>query len=612
LNRSTSSLNPVSVFVPYAAVFIDGQATFDNFKQVVKSLSRTDTLFWCARLNLILADPNVDEKTRQQHCLDLFFTSQQIQTLNEFVRGHGGPDRVRVVHRGALLELIRWVCLFCLDHPCDGETFNKNVVRETFIKALLMASEFWGKRVYNDFVFEGASIDEKRTNALASIRHSSAEARCHPRQFEALARGAKIFGEIILNFYTDFSTEFHKSTELSLGEYYLCLCTIMVQYMNSYAKTGVGSKNDSGIFTMKGIRDPAPHMEALFEKFLTLQSTMPEKYTSAFCAKTQGEPTEFNRNYSLKPLRERPILRATDGRMVILDPIYFAEKASVGPLFHVLNQTNQNNLFTAFGHAFEAYVGNILQHVYPDAGSYFARRLYSDVREATDNGIQVADFVIDDVTDIVVLEAKAVWIQDEKLTQDNPKVFVEHLQNRYGGERNDKGYNQLARNITKISSNEWQPVGIDLTRTKRVFPVLLVHDALLDAPAFGYFLAEKFRERLQPDSLDAGEWMVKGRFLVAPLVLMTIDDLECLESSLDKFSMVDLLKAYSVATPDRMVSLHNFLAANSKLFPLIHNKSMASRCITILDECMERVFSIKDEIVLVDGTSERKGGEDDE
>ena len=56
----TSSLNPVGVYVPYDAVFSDGPVTFDYFKKVVKSLSRTDTLFWCARLNLIIADPRVD------------------------------------------------------------------------------------------------------------------------------------------------------------------------------------------------------------------------------------------------------------------------------------------------------------------------------------------------------------------------------------------------------------------------------------------------------------------------------------------------------------------------------------------------------------------------
>jgi hypothetical protein len=129
-----------------------------------------------------------------------------------------------------------------------------------------------------------------------------------------------------------------------------------------------------------------------------------------------------------------------------------------------------------------------------------------------------------------------------------------------------------------------------------MYPVLLVHDALLDAPVSGYFLAEEFKQQLQPDSSDVEEWMVKGRFRVAPLIVMTIDDLECLEYSLSKFTLVDLLKAYSTATPDRLVSLNNFLSANSEQFPLFHNKSLAAGCETILAECMNRVFPTKEAI----------------
>ncbi|HKM77707.1 MAG TPA: hypothetical protein VJZ03_01410, partial [Candidatus Bathyarchaeia archaeon] len=592
ITKNTTTSNPVISFTPYNAVFSDGAATFDHFKQILKSLSRTDTLFWCARLNLILADPNMDEKTKQEYYLNCFFTAQQIQALNKFVMAHGGSDHVGVVHRGALLELIRWTCLLCSDHSADGETFNKPEVREAFARVLLMASELWGKRVYGDSAFEGTSLDEKRTNALALIRHSMAETRCHPQRVEAIARGAKLFRILLPKFYADFLLEFHNSTGLNLDEYYLCLCTIMVHYTNSGVKTGVGGKEESGIFTLEGIRNSAPHMEALFGKFVELQSTTSEELMSAFWPDMQDEPTEFKCKYSLKPLRERPILKAADGRMIILDPVCFAEKAVVGPLFNVLSQANQNNLFTAFGYAFEDYVGNILQHVYPDPGTHLARRLYPNVREVTHNGIQVADFIIDNVSEIIVIETKAVWIQDDMMSHDDPKVFVEHLRAKYGGEgsKSKKGYKQLARSVSKISTQEWQPAGIDLTRTKRVYPVLIVHDDLLDAPVFGHFLAEEFRNELQPDSLDAGGWMIKGRFHVAPLIVITIDDMECLESSLTTFTLIDLLNAYSKATPDRMVSLNNFLAVNSIQFPLIHNKNLAAGCETILNECMRLVF----------------------
>jgi hypothetical protein len=79
MNRKTVNDSPVMIFAPYEAVFKDGPPTLDHFKRTVKSLSRTDTLLWCARVNLILADPNLDERAKQQQFLDIFFESQQIE-----------------------------------------------------------------------------------------------------------------------------------------------------------------------------------------------------------------------------------------------------------------------------------------------------------------------------------------------------------------------------------------------------------------------------------------------------------------------------------------------------------------------------------------------------
>ncbi len=495
------------------------------------------------------------------------------------------------------MELIRWVCLVCADHPDDSYTFRKFEARETFAQVLLMSNELWEQRVYGKSAFEGESIDEKRTNSLGLFRRSLMETRYHPQQADVIARGAKLFSEIYPTFYADFASEFFNRTGLSLHDYYVCLLAIMTNYMNSPAKTDIGGKNDSGIFSQKIIQDSAPHTLELFEKFFSLLSITPEELTVSLWRGTGEEPREVGGQFSLKPLRERPILKAADGRMIILDPVFFAEKASVGPLFHLMDagtpKKTSSALFTAFGHAFEVYVGMVLQHVYPDPGPYLAKRLHADVRETKNNAIQVADFIVDDVSEIVIIEAKSTRLQDDKMSQNNPEIFVEHLRTRLGGETEDQGYNQLARSIHRISAQEWHPVGIDLTKTRRIYPILLVHDDLLGAPLFGNFLAGEFKYQLQPDSLDRAGWMTKGRFSVAPLIVMTVDDLERLETSLRKFRLVDLLNAYSAEVPDRLVSLNNFLAANPDKFPLYRSESLASSTKAILEESIRRIFPDK-------------------
>jgi hypothetical protein len=56
----------------------------------------------------------------------------------------------------------------------------------------------------------------------------------------------------------------------------------------------------------------------------------------------------------------------------------------------------------------------------------------------------------------------------------------------------------------------------------------------------------------------------KGRFLVSSLIVMTIDDLEALESSTQNFGICELLRDYSAALPDRLDSLHNYIVADRK------------------------------------------------
>jgi hypothetical protein len=88
-----------------------------------------------------------------------------------------------------------------------------------------------------------------------------------------------------------------------------------------------------------------------------------------------------------------------------------------------------------------------------------------------------------------------------------------------------------------------------------IHPVLLVHDTRLNAPAYGTFLDAEFRALL--GSVPPGK-------RVMPLTVMTIADLENLESSVDQFSMRQLLADYAAAHPDGLVSLHNFMACDPR------------------------------------------------
>lgn len=70
-------MNPTGVYVPVHEVFPGIPHDFDDFAFLHRKLSRTDALFWCARLNLIISNPaSPDHKARQQYGLNMWANDQ--------------------------------------------------------------------------------------------------------------------------------------------------------------------------------------------------------------------------------------------------------------------------------------------------------------------------------------------------------------------------------------------------------------------------------------------------------------------------------------------------------------------------------------------------------
>jgi hypothetical protein len=160
-----------------------------------------------------------------------------------------------------------------------------------------------------------------------------------------------------------------------------------------------------------------------------------------------------------------------------------------------------------------------------------------------------------DAHQAAVMEIKAAFLSEAAIADPNPETLLNEIRSKYGAasdkaERN-KGVAQLARSIGTIARGEWNGPNGEFAETKTLYPVLLVHDGRLDAPALGNFLEADFRALLGPVPEDRR---------VAPLTIMTIQDLESLEKSVRSFGLLDLLADYSHECPDRMRSLHNYIA----------------------------------------------------
>jgi hypothetical protein len=342
--------------VPETGVFVSVDAVFPGLRAdettligLLRELSRTDTLFWCARVNLIVSGPGPeDRKTRQQKAFNTLLTREEIEAINRVAAEHGGADHVQVFFRGQLLEMIRWAARYSVDQPGDGETFNDPVVRRRFVQAALIASDLWSKRVFADrFTLEGG-VELARHRALGTIRKAIEESAVAPEMEASLGRGWALFSEYFPRHYPAFADEFRAVTGLTPEEYYVCVAAIVIHFMSP--------RRETPIFNWRQAAAATPFRD-VFPRDAFLESQTADELAASVWIE--------DRFAGYRALRERPLLRTDDDRTIVIDPVFYSERASVGPLFHLLgrgvSKKKANQIFGAFGKAFEDYTADLLK-----------------------------------------------------------------------------------------------------------------------------------------------------------------------------------------------------------------------------------------------------------
>lgn len=517
--------NPTIIYTRISDVFPQMKDDFQTFKCILKELSLTDTLFWCARLNKVLSTSmDVQLKARQEFGLKQFLTPAEIGVINNFVRRHGGPQKVIIFFRGQILELLRWVLLYCRDFPDDGTTFDKQEVRLKFVQALLISSDIWANRIFRGRFFVDNDIERSRERALPAIRKSIEATATENNLAKSLGRGWILFKDYFAKFYGSFESEFLSNTELSVDDYFICFAAIITSFMDP--------KLASGIFNVNELKENANYGEK-FAKYIQLESQTADDLKNSLWKPT--EPNDISSSeeapfYDYRPLRDKPILFAQDGRAIILDPILYSEKGSVGPLFHLLGKRvtkeHANNISGAFGDALESYACDILKRMFPYSSEMLAKRLSCKAKGYDEEGNEIEiDAYLNDALELVLFEIKAAFISETTILSDNYENFSQQLRDKYSvsegspNSRKIKGVGQLARITKSIAAKKWLGENNEFSNVKRVYPVLVVHDSLLTSPVYGRFFAAEFRKNIEPDSEQRNGNLIKGNLEITPVIV---------------------------------------------------------------------------------------------
>lgn len=569
----------VRLLVPPDEIFRGTAHDEETLLGVLATLSRDDTLIHCARLNTLVSGPGgYDFKGRQQRALQVLCTNEQIDRINAFARKFPRAEAPTIFFRGQVLELMRWTARHCRNLPNDGTTFTSAETRSQFVKAALIAGMLRSQSVYGNRLsgvqrdnFSGAdNIVAVRRRALGAFRKGVEEGNLAPHFGVTLGRGWSLFKDYLPGRYPDFAQDFLRATGLSLEEYLTCTTGL--------ATYTIFDKAEGPLFVTHTVVAATPYRDIL-PKYLDLESQTADRLATTLWG------TDFERD-GYRSIRERPIFVTQDGRGIILDPTLYLERISVGPLFYALagkNRRKANEVFGAFGLAFEDYATDVLRRMYPERPGLFKRAAFNVLGEdMSGRGFEI-DAALNDVVEAVVFEMKAGWIREETVLDD--QRFLDEVRAKYGalprtGER-EKGVAQLARSVGAIARREWLGPNDEYRDVKVLYPVLVVHDVRMGGPAMGNFLSDEFTKLL-------GSAPAHPR--IAPLTVMTVDDLENMESSSANFSMCSLLRDYTRECPDRLRSLHNFIVYSAYGSKILPSSELIRGATELIDEVRRRFF----------------------
>jgi hypothetical protein len=562
--------NPSGVYLSVDQVFPGTKNDFESFRKTLECLSLTDTLFWCARFNLLLSNPrNPDQPGKQAAVVLQLLPPNEVARVADLVMAHGGPNKVQVFFRPQLLELFRWACLFCEDKPGDGSTHENPAIKEAFSKALLAAGDLWADRIQlRQRLTANEDKDTMRRNSLGAVRKNFEATTSGPDPLKAMGRGYALFTDIFPKYYPNSEIEFLEVTGLSLDAYFACAALITAHYLDVTPQSLSQNPPLNGIFHFyTSVPAGNEALRSVFSKYLELESSGAERFRKELDATKPANEYDARLKFDYRILRRTPILRTKDGRVIVIDPVFFSEKLFAGPLFCLLGRkgADPDRLFSAFGKAFEEYSSKILGTIY----SHRKRRLHLSVRGQDEKGhdIEVTDAAVDYGRTILLFEFKAVWVREDAILTDNPEDYRKHLREKYGAGADGlgkKGVVQLANAITKLAGNQWTCNELHLDPRTKIFPILLVNDYLVCTPLHGWFLAEEFSNALKPDEIAPDGTMRKGRWKISPLIVMSAQDLEDIETSSRYFCLREFFSDYARECPDRLVSMHNYLGTSLK------------------------------------------------
>ncbi len=339
------------------------------------------------------------------------------------------------------------------------------------------------------------------------------------RTYELLCRLEKIDSNI------DVNDLFYQATGLTLRNYYYLIALIVSKYLTlSLEKILEGE--DSLFINFKG----SPALKPLYDKLLPHACIS----VNTLAAETEKSPNLTN---EFRLWRQYPLVRLNENHIICVDISFLLDKLQAGVFWIIRDQLEKlkkgdgQKIISLWGDVFEDYAASIIKRGINSQEPSVERCILNPkyigkgVNECTDIIVCSDDTLILLECKATLLSAKARFSGDfGKLRQELQTKLVE-TETR-GERKKPKGVGQLWHAIQTLghtNKKERRKVeGIDISKVKKVYPVLVLSDRVFETPCMNWFLNSEFQRFVKHNDL-------KKHLEVMPLTVLTVEHLEELE-----------------------------------------------------------------------------------
>ena len=483
----------------------------EELTRILRIFNCHDILIALARINLLLQrteDSAADEKRLKE----VFCSDVKLKTISAFRELRGSF----IFERQSTLFLLCKSA--CVSDPRSGRSPDiladaRDKLAECYLIANgLLEAEEQGKvtsadRDGKELMAEFMSSMEYAVNPSPLLKNLLV------RSEEFLRRLQEISSDI------DINETFFRSTGLALRDYqYLIFSTVVVPL--SFSPEEIPEGKVLFINTK-----PSDTLTPLYDKLLQrICLSIDELALKA--QEIQSLPNEF------RLWRKYPLVKISEDQVFCVDIDFLLEKLQTGVFWIIRDQLAKENksdrIFDLWGEVFEDYAASIIERGI-SAQTESTERCFVQPQYDRKGESECTDIAICGEETLILVECKtSVLTASAKFSGDFSKLYAELKNKIIEGEKpkDPKGLKQLWNAIQSLghknTEDRYGVKAIDISKVKRIYPVLILSDRIFSCLNMNWFLDLEFQRMVKQDNLEK-------HLEIMPLTVLTITDLEFLE-----------------------------------------------------------------------------------